>query len=163
MLSNISSPPLVVISHSCTCGNKPSKKYLPWCHFSYPRCGHFKSSSLNRTHTSKNCLSSLWVNSNISLRIVLVLCIGQYLFKNLVTICYHDVILLVGNVLNHERALSFRGNKNSVSSTSLFEKISYLKLWKIAWKSFNDYMDLHFLCHRMIGDSLAHSFLTRNS
>ena len=135
-LFDISSPPLVAISHSCTFGSNPSKKYWHWCHFSYPWCGHFKSSPLNRSHVSKNCSSSLWVNSEISLRIALVLCTGKYLFKNFVTICSHDAMLLAGNVLSHERALSFKENGNSLSLTSSSEKFSYLNVWQMAWKSF---------------------------
>ena len=91
-LFDISFSPLVVISHSYTYGNKPSKKYWHWCHFSYLWCGHFKSSPLNRSHVLKNCSSSLWVNSEISLRITLFLSTGKYLFKNFVTICSRDVM-----------------------------------------------------------------------
>ena len=135
-LFDISSPPLVAISHSCTFGNNPSKKYWHWCHFLYPWCGHFKSSPLNRSYVLKNCSSSLWVNSEISLRITLVLCIGKYLFKNFVTIYSHDVMLVAGNVLSHERALSFKENGNSLSLTSSSEKLSYLNVWQTVWKSF---------------------------
>ena len=68
---NISSPPFVTISHSCACSNCYSKKYWHWCHFSYPWCGLYKSNLLNCSHAKKNCSSSLWVNSKISLRIAL--------------------------------------------------------------------------------------------
>ena len=80
-LFDISSPPLVAISHSCTFDNNPSKKYWHWCHFSCPWCGHFKSSPLNRSHVSKNCSSSLCVNSEIFLRIALVLCTENIYLK----------------------------------------------------------------------------------
>ena len=135
-LFDISSPPLVAISHSCTFGNNPSKKYWHWCHCSYTWCGHFKSSPLNLPHVSKNCSSSLWVNSEIFLRIALVLCTGKYLFKNFITICSHNEILLAGNVFNHERALSFKENRNNLRLTSSSEKFSYLNIWQMAWKSF---------------------------
>ena len=69
VLLDITSPLLVAISHSCTCGNSPTKKYWHWCHFSYLWCRHFRSSPLNHSHASKNYSSSLWINSEISLRI----------------------------------------------------------------------------------------------
>ena len=58
-LFDISSPPLVAISHYCTYDNNPSKTYWHLCHFSYSWCGHFKSSPLNRSHASKNYSYSL--------------------------------------------------------------------------------------------------------
>ena len=85
------------ISHSCLYYYNPSKKYY-WCYFSYPWYGDFNNSLLNCSNASKNCSSSLCVNFKISLQITLVLCTGKYLFKKLVTICSHDVILLSGNV-----------------------------------------------------------------
>lgn len=59
--------------------------------------------------------------------------------------------LLADNVLNQERALSFRENGNSLSLTSLFEKFG-----KWNENHSNDCMDLHFPSHKMIGDNLAY-------
>ena len=91
---------------------------------------------MNRSCASKYYSSSLWVNFKVSRRIALVLCTRNYLFKNLITICSYDVKLLADNVLNQERALSFRENRNSPSLRSLYEKLSYLKVWQTIWKSF---------------------------
>ena len=46
------------------------------------------------------------------------------------------MILLAENVFNQERALSFRENGNSSSLSSLYEKLSYLKVWQTIYKSF---------------------------
>ena len=111
---------------------------------------------MNRSPASKNCPSSLWVNSKIFLRIVLVLCSGKCLLKNFVTICSHDIMLLAGDVLNHKRALSFKENENNLSLTLSSEKFSYLKFDKQHENYSDDYMGLCFPSYRMLGDNLAH-------
>ena len=61
-------------------------------------------------------------------------------------------MLLAGNVLNHERVLSFKENGNNLSLTLSYEKFSYLQHENHS----DDYMGLRFRGYRMLGDNLAH-------
>ena len=100
---------------------------VKWCKHWLNESPKTEKSSIK---TSRNC-------STISEKMLNIGFMHWEIFiQKFVTICSHDVMLLAGNVLSHERALSFKENGNNLSLTSLSEKFSYLNVWQITWKSF---------------------------